>query len=142
MPSVSSSKTSLEDLKALAKLTFPLPTPLNDDELLTTSDINREEDLLRNPSSFRHWWTAIQTTKDACAALQKTSAQQDLDHEVAELLGPLATPVARLGLRRLTYLYESALAQFPGSFKLWKSYLHTRMDYVLGKFVQTKRAGR
>ena len=141
MPSVSSSKTSLEDLKALAKLTSPLPTPLIDDELLTTSDINREEDLLRNPSSFRHWWSAIQTTKDACTALQKAAPPSELEPEVAALLGPLASPVARLGLRRLTYLHESALAQFPGSFKLWKSYLHTRMGYVLGKFVQKRRAG-
>lgn len=141
MPSVSSSTSSLEDLKTLARLTFPLPTPVNDDNLLTTNDINREEDLLRNPSSFRHWWSAIQTTKDACTALQKTAPQPELDSEVAELLGPLATPVARLSLRRLTFLYESALAQFPGSFKLWKSYLHTRMSYVLGKFVQKRRAG-
>ena len=141
MPSVAASTHSLDGLKSSLRLTFPTPSPLNNAELHTTSDINREEDLLRNPSSFRHWWSAIQSTKDACTALQKAAPPSDLEPKVAALLGPLASPVARLGLQRLTYLYESALAQFPGSFKLWKSYLHTRMGYILGKFVQKKRAG-
>lgn len=122
-------------------LTSPVPTPLTHTDLISTSDLQREEDLLRNPQSFRHWWTAIQVTKDAFTALQKAEPPVTLEPEVASLLGPLASPTARLSLQRLTYLYESALAQFPGSFKLWKSYLHTRMAYVLGKFVQRKRAG-
>ena len=141
MPSVASLRPSLQSLKDNVSLTKPVPTPLSHPGLLSTSDLTREEDLLRNPTSFRHWWTAIQTTKEACTAAQKTATAPDLEPAVARLLGPLATHEARLGLQRLTYLYESALVQFPGSFKLWKSYLLCRMSYVLGKFVQKKRAG-
>ena len=55
--------------------------------------------------------------------------------------GPLSSPAARKSLQRQVYLYEAALAQFPGSFKLWKSYLQTRMSFVLGKLVFKKKAG-
>lgn len=41
----------------------------------------------------------------------------------------------------MTYIYEAALVQFPGSFKLWKPYLQIRMSYVLGKLVHKKQAG-
>ncbi|KAL5490220.1 SYF1 [Sanghuangporus weigelae] len=141
MPSVAPLRPSLDTLKADVSLTNPTPSPVTHPGLLTTADITVEEDLLRNPTSFRHWWNAIQSTKDLCTTLQKTAPPPNLEPGVVSLLGPLATPEARLGFQRLTYLYESALVQFPGSFKLWKSYLHTRMSYVLGKFVQRKRAG-
>ena len=141
MPSVAPLKPSVETLKANFPLTNPVPTPLIHEELVTPSDATREEDLLRNPTSFRHWWSAIQATKEACSALQKSASTSDIPPAVSTLLGPLATPTARISLQRLTYLYEGAIAQFPGSFKLWKSYLHMRMSYVLGKFVQKKRAG-
>ncbi|KAI5124338.1 hypothetical protein M0805_008945 [Coniferiporia weirii] len=141
MPSVAILKPALDTLKSSFPLTNPVPTPLSHGELVSTSDLTREEDLLRNPLSFRHWWTAIQATKEAATTQQKAELPSDIDPSVALLLGPLASPTARLNLQRLTYLYESALAQFPGSFKLWKSYLHMRMSYVLGKFVQRKRAG-
>ncbi|EJD05741.1 spliceosome complex protein [Fomitiporia mediterranea MF3/22] len=141
MPSVALLKPTLDNLKANVTLTQPVPTPLSHPELLSPGDLTREEDLLRNPSSFRHWWAAIQATKETCSALQKAAPTSDIEPDVAALLGPLATPEARLSFQRLTYLYEAALVQFPGSFKLWKSYLHLRMSYVLGKFVQKKRAG-
>lgn len=141
MPSVAELKPSVDSFKSLLPLTHPVPTPLTHPELITTKDLVREEDLLRNPSSFRHWWTAIQTARDAFATLQKAENIDTISPEVTSLLGPLSTPIARLCLQRLTYLYENALAQFPGSFKLWKSYLHMRMSYVLGKFVQKRRAG-
>ncbi|KIK18724.1 hypothetical protein PISMIDRAFT_24608 [Pisolithus microcarpus 441] len=35
----------------------------------------------------------------------------------------------------------SALAQLPGSFKLWKSYLQMRMSYMLGSPIHEERAG-
>ena len=50
-------------------------------------------------------------------------------------------PLARQSLQCLTYIYEAALVQFPGSFKLWKSYLQMRMSYVLGKLVHKKQSG-
>lgn len=141
MPSVAPLRPSLDSLKADASVTKPIPNPVSHPNLLSTADITREEDLFRNPTSFHHWWSAIQATKDLCSTLQKTAPPPDLEPDVASLLGPLATPEARLSYQRLTYLYESALTQFPGSFKLWKSYLHVRMSYVLGMFVQKRRAG-
>ncbi|KAF7800335.1 hypothetical protein EIP86_011585 [Pleurotus ostreatoroseus] len=125
----------------LAGLTFPTPKPTTHPDLVSTKDLHREEDLLRNPFSFRTWWTAIQNTKEIGSSLVKNEGPLDLSPDVAALLGPLASPNARKSLQRLTYLYEAALVQFPGSFKLWKSYLLTRMTYVLGKPVQKKRAG-
>jgi pre-mRNA-splicing factor SYF1 len=131
---------SLQSLSALFPLTLPVPTPLTHPDLVTPKDLHREEDLLRNPSSFRLWWTTINATKDAIVAEQK-KAQSTLPPAVTALLGPLATPVSRLGLQRLTYLYESALVHFPTSFKLWKAYLQMRCLYVLGKGTKPKRAG-
>ncbi|KZT11434.1 spliceosome complex protein [Laetiporus sulphureus 93-53] len=141
MPSIVTNTPSLDSLNGIFPLTFPVPTPTTHPDLVSTKDIVREEDLLHNPFSFRHWWTAIQTTKEAYAALQKAERPPDLAPEVAALLGPLASPVARKSLQHLTYLYEAALAQFPASFKLWKSYLQTRMSFVLGKLRIKKRAG-
>ncbi|CAA7267929.1 unnamed protein product [Cyclocybe aegerita] len=65
----------------------------------------------------------------------------NLPQDVLTILGPLASPFARLTLQRLTYTYEAALTQFPNSFKLWKSYLNIRVSFVLGKPVVKKRAG-
>jgi len=141
MPSVASKTPSLESLASDFPLTFPIPNPTSHPDLISTRDLHREEDLLRNPSSFRSWWTAINTTREAFISLQKTERPPDLPEEVAALLGPLSTPLARISLQRLTYLYEAALVQFPGSFKLWKSYLQMRMSFVLGKSVVKKKAG-
>ncbi|KAI0313625.1 spliceosome complex protein [Amylostereum chailletii] len=141
MPSIAQADPTLESLSAQLPVAYPVPTPITHPSLFSPKDLHREEDLLRNPLSFRHWWTAIHTTRDAQNALLKLEKSQDIPPAVSELLGPLASPVARQSLQRLTYLYESALVNFPGSFKLWKSYLTMRMSYVLGKFVIRKRAG-
>ncbi|KAG6817083.1 hypothetical protein H0H87_012851 [Tephrocybe sp. NHM501043] len=140
--SIAASQLPFENsLKAHFPLTFPIPSPATHPDLLTTKDLQREEDLLRNPTSFRSWWSAINTTREAFISLQKTEAPPDQAEEATALLGPLTSPLARISLQRLTYLYEAALAQFPGSFKLWKSYLNLRMSFVLGKLVVKKRAG-
>ena len=141
MPSVAPLKPKLESLQSNFPLTAPVPTPLTHPDLVSTKDLTREEDLLRNPQSFRHWWSAIQTVKDEVNVKQKVEDLTKVDPKTLALLGPLATPVARRSLQRLTYISERALSHFPGSFKLWKSYLHMRMSYVLGKFIQKKRAG-
>ncbi|KAJ7184232.1 hypothetical protein C8R46DRAFT_983231 [Mycena filopes] len=141
MPSVAAKLPSLDELTASFPLTFPVPTPVTHSTLIQTQDLQREEDLLRNPSSFRAWWSAINTTREAFIAQQKLEKPPDLPEEIATLLGPLATPLSRLSLQRLTYLYETALAQFPNSFKVWKSYLNMRMSFVLGRLVVKKRAG-
>lgn len=132
---------TLESLTSILPVTFPTPTPTTHPDLVTTQDLHREEDLLRNPFSFRHWWTAIQNVKENSAALQKAESASDISPEAAALLGPLSSPAARKSLQRQTYLYEAALMQFPASFKLWKSYLQTRMSFVLGKLVVKKKAG-
>jgi pre-mRNA-splicing factor SYF1 len=132
---------SLESLSASFPLTLPVPTPLTHPSLISVKDLHREEDLLRNPLSFRQWWSAIHTTREAQNALVKLEPVANIPPETRALLGPLASPVARQALQRLTYLYEAALANFNGSYKLWKSYLQTRMPYVMGKQVIKKRAG-
>ncbi|KAI0080615.1 spliceosome complex protein [Panus rudis PR-1116 ss-1] len=141
MPAAVSNQPSLESLTSLFPLTFPVPTPATHPDLISTNDIYREEDLLRNPFSFRHWWDAIQTTKEAASYANKLEGPSDQSPEAAALLGPLSSASARKNLQRLTYLYESALVQFPTSYKLWKSYLQTRMSYVLGKLKMKKKAG-
>lgn len=141
MPSAIQTSPTLESLQALFPLTFPIPKPTTHPDLVSTRDLHREEDLLRNPYSLRTWWSAIQNTKEAANSLLKTEGSLDLSPDVAALLGPLASPNARKSLQRLTYLYEAALTQFPGSFKLWKSYLQIRMSYVLGRLIVKKKAG-
>ncbi|KAF9072947.1 hypothetical protein BDP27DRAFT_1260964 [Rhodocollybia butyracea] len=140
MPSVAAKMPSVEQLQSLFPLTSPIPTPDSVPDLITPKDLYREENLLRNPQSFQAWWSAIHTTREAYVAQNKLE-RSDLPESSAALLGPLATPFARISLQRLTYLYESALVQFPNSFKLWKSYLTMRMSFVLGKQILKKRAG-
>lgn len=142
MPSVAEKRPSLEELSSLFPLTFPIPTPTTHPDLITTSDLHREEDLLRNPTSFRAWWTAINALREGALAVAKSEAiSSPVPEDIAAVLGPLASPSGRLSLQRLTYIYEAALTQFPNSFKLWKSYLTVRMSYVLGKPIVKKRAG-
>lgn len=132
---------SLESLSASFPLTFPVPTPFTHPSLISVKDLHREEDLLRNPASFRQWWSAINTTREAQNALLKLESISNISPETRSLLGPLASPVARQSLQHLTYLYEAALVNFAGSFKLWKSYLQMRMSYVLGKQIIKRKAG-
>jgi pre-mRNA-splicing factor SYF1 len=132
---------SLESLSASFPLTFPVPTPFTHPSLISVKDLHREEDLLRNPASFRQWWSAINTTREAQNALLKLESLSNISPETRSLLGPLASPVARQSLQHLTYLYEAALVNFAGSFKLWKSYLQMRMSYVLGKQIIKRKAG-
>lgn len=141
MPSVAQKTYSYEDLASQFPLTYPVPQPKTHPDLISVRDVNREEDLLRNPNSFRAWWSAIQSTRDSFTAQLKLEKSSDLPDEVRQLLGPLASPLARRYLQRITYLYESALQNFPSSFKLWKSYLTFRMSFVLGNPIIKKRAG-
>ncbi|KAF8321100.1 spliceosome complex protein [Clavulina sp. PMI_390] len=129
---------TLESLSAIFPLTWPVPSPTTHPDLLTTSDLHREEDLLRNGDSFRQWWSTIVSVKDAAVAESKVAPPSAVEQAV---LDQLATRENRLALQRLTYLYESALARFPTSFKLWKAYLQMRCFYVLGKGSKKKRAG-
>ncbi|PFH50049.1 hypothetical protein AMATHDRAFT_75812 [Amanita thiersii Skay4041] len=141
MPSVATQPVAFNDLASFFPLTYPIPTPASHPTLISPKDLHREEDLLRNPTSFRAWWSAINNIKEVFAALQKKERPPDLPEEVIHLLGPLATPLPRIYLQRLTYIYEAALQQFTGSFKLWKAYLHMRMSFVCGKLIIKKKTG-
>jgi pre-mRNA-splicing factor SYF1 len=131
----------IDELSAYFPLTFPIPQPKSHPDLITTKDLQREEDLLRNPTSFRAWWSAIHSTRENFYALHKLNPDSNIPEYVVAILGPLASPLARLTLQRLTYLFEAALLQFPNSFKLWKAYLNMRMSFVLGKLVVKKKSG-
>ncbi|KAJ7074237.1 hypothetical protein C8F01DRAFT_1099740 [Mycena amicta] len=135
-----SSLPTLESLTAQLSLSTPVPNPVSHPDLLTTNDVQREEDLMRNMTSFRAWWSAIHTMRDAYTTQQREESS-DLPTEIAALMGPLATPLSRLSFQRLIFIYETALSQFPNSFKLWKSYLSMRMSFVCGRLVVKKRAG-
>jgi pre-mRNA-splicing factor SYF1 len=142
MPSTVANSPTLESLSSFFPLTFPIPNPVTHPYLVSTADWHREEDLLRNPTSFHGWWVAISTARDAFTTLRKKQSHSDnIPPNVSALLGPLATPLARSSLQRLTYLYESALSNFPTSFKMWKAYLQMRMSFVLGQQVIKKRTG-
>jgi len=140
MPSVAQ-KQPTDELSSYFPLTFPIPQPTTHPDIITTKDVQREEDLLRNPTSFRAWWSAIHSTRENFYALHKIESNSNIPEHVVAILGPLATPLARLTLQRLTYLFEVALSQFPNSFKLWKAYLNMRMSFVLGKLVVKKKSG-
>ncbi|KAF8163140.1 protein prenylyltransferase [Crassisporium funariophilum] len=141
MPSVAQKRPSIEELSAYFPLSFPVPKPTTHPDLILTKDVQREEDLLRNPTSFRAWWSAINSVRESYTSLQKTEANSTIPEDILIVLGPLASPLARVTFQRLTYMYEAALAQFPNSFKLWKSYLTMRMSFVLGKLIIKKRSG-
>jgi pre-mRNA-splicing factor SYF1 len=128
---------SIDSLSSQFPITFPVPSPLNNPDIITIKDVQREEDLLRNPSSFRTWWTVIHATHDSFNARIKNSNQQP----GPSVLGPLTDPLGQNALQRLTYLYEAALVNFSGSFKVWKAYLNMRMSFVLGRRIIKKRAG-
>ncbi|KZT53566.1 hypothetical protein CALCODRAFT_474574 [Calocera cornea HHB12733] len=118
-------------------LAQPVPTPLTHPTLLEPGSLAREEDLVRNPHSFRHWWTLITALSASYAAQQRTRHPPPTPSP----LGIFAHPEPRDQFQRLVYLYERALHNFPRSFKLWKSYILCRTAYVLGPSTRTKRAG-
>jgi pre-mRNA-splicing factor SYF1 len=61
IPSVAQ-KRNIDELASYFPLTFPIPQPTTHTDLITTKDVQREEDLLRNPTSFRAWRSAIRST--------------------------------------------------------------------------------
>jgi len=98
MPSVATKIISYSEISSIFPLTYPVPSPLTHPDLLSPKDIHREEDLLRNPNSFRAWWTALQATRESYVAQQKAERGVNIPDEIHSLLGPLATPSARLSL--------------------------------------------
>src|SRR5258708_23876540 len=92
---------NVQSLSASSPLTLPIPTPITHPSLVSIKDLHREEDLLRNPPSFRQCRSAIHTTRDSQNALLKLEPQADIPPETRSLLPPLASPTARQAPQRL-----------------------------------------
>ncbi|BEI83987.1 hypothetical protein CcaverHIS002_0405910 [Cutaneotrichosporon cavernicola] len=131
---VDAQSSLLAELASRFPLTVPIPTPLTNPELIRTSDLAVEEDLLHNPDNMRLWLNHIAAIKDRIGKALPPKTH-DLSPE-EKMLGLLAYPVARDGLRELVMVYERALAVFPTNYKLWKSYFLTRQEYVMGTLTE------
>ncbi|TXT13298.1 hypothetical protein VHUM_00665 [Vanrija humicola] len=130
----------IDDLKAWFPLTAPIPTPATHPELIRIADLATEEDLLHNPDNLRAWLNHIEHIR---LRISKTLPPKNHEPSPEErILGPLASPAAREGLKELVFVYERALAVFPTSYKLWKQYFLTRQDYVLGELTEDAKKAR
>lgn len=130
----------MTDLSSRFPLTVPIPTPLTHPHLISALDLTTEEDLLYNPENLRSWLSYIGQIKDRIAKLEPPKDGPPSPED--KLLGPLSSPVAREGLQHLVLIYERALAVFPTSYKLWKSYITTRQLYVLGEPTEAAKTAR
>lgn len=138
--STMASSSVLADLSSRFPITYPIPTPLTHPHLISSQDLTTEEDLIHNPENLRSWLSYIGQVKDRIAKNLPEPSSPTSPEE--QLLGPLASSVARDGLQQLVCIYERALAVFPTSYKLWKSYILTRQSYVLGEPTTEARAAR
>ncbi|KAL7424970.1 pre-mRNA-splicing factor syf1 [Cryptotrichosporon argae] len=134
------SSSLLADLSARFPVTVPIPTPVTHPHLIRAADLSTEEDLLHNPDNLRAWLSYIHQIR---VRLEKTVPAPSSPPSTEELLlGPLASHAAREGLQELVLVYERALAVFPTSFKLWRSYFLLRQSYVLGELTEGAKAAR
>lgn len=115
-------------------LTLPVPNPITHPDLVPLAELALEVDLLRSGSgNLSRWVHHINNVTASVLQAELDERGQASPAEVSLLGTKLSTPAGRKGLQRLTDLYERALTQFPGSFKLWKQYLDARSSYVLGQ---------
>lgn len=114
-------------------LTSPIPAATSVPGLINNDHLSIEHDLSRNPDQITRWNQYISTIKDEVLAAELGARGKASELEEAVLGTKLSTPEGRLGLQRLTDVYERAIKQFPRSFRLWKEYLAVRSSYVLGK---------
>ncbi|ORY34933.1 hypothetical protein BCR39DRAFT_515684 [Naematelia encephala] len=135
-----STPSLISDLSSRFPLTYPIPTPLTHPQLISSADLATEEDLLHNPENLRSWLSYASQIKDR---ISKTAPPRSDPLSAEEkLLGPLASHVEREGLQSLVCIYERALAVFPTSFKLWRSYFSTRQNFVLGNLTEEAKKAR
>lgn len=114
-------------------LTSPIPTANSVPGLINHEHLSIEHDLSRNPDQITRWNQYISTIKDEVLSAELGARGKASELEEAVLGIKLSTPEGRLGLQRLTDVYERAIKQFPRSFRLWKEYLAVRSTYILGK---------
>ncbi|KAJ9474006.1 Pre-mRNA-splicing factor SYF1 [Pseudozyma hubeiensis] len=117
---------------SLFPITSPFPDPATDDLLIPDADIMLEQEMLRNPDNFRSWSSYIDHIIDS-NVVKRPPPDVSLSAYQAGLLGPLASSTQRIALRRITSIYERALAQFPTRYSLWRDYLQNRSRFVLGE---------
>ncbi len=123
---------AITSLTSLFPITTPYPDPANDDTLIPAADVMLEQELLRNPDNFRSWSSYIDHILDT-NIVKRPPPDVSLSTYQASLLGPLASSTQRIALRRVTSIYERALAQFPTRYSLWRDYLQNRSRLVLGE---------
>ncbi|SOV07008.1 Pre-mRNA-splicing factor SYF1 [Ustilago sp. UG-2017a] len=131
-PPVSPVNETVTALTALFPITSPFPDPTADDTLIPPSDVMLEQELLRNPDNFRSWTSYIDHIIDT-NVVKRPPPDVSFTKYQASLLGPLASSSQRIALRRITSIYERALAQFPTCYSLWRDYLQNRSRFVLGE---------
>ena len=134
------SSSLLTDLSSRFPITYPVPSPVSHPTLVSSADLSTEEDLLNNPENLRSWLSYIGQIKDRIIK-SLPPPPDDLSPE-DETLGALSSPLVRDGLQHLVSIYERALAVFPTSYKLWKSYILTRQSYVLGDLTEDAKKAR
>lgn len=87
---------------------------INDD------DIPFEDDIIRNPCNVKAWLRFIDHKYSQVKALDPKPINPDTDHATIIKL-PLTKPE-----RQLNMIYERAVKELPGSYKIWKRYLSER----------------
>ncbi|KAH9934833.1 uncharacterized protein B0H18DRAFT_1082601 [Fomitopsis serialis] len=107
MPALVANTPSLESLTSSFPLTSPVPTPTTL-QIWSRRKTSSEKRTPAKPVLIPSWWTAIQNTKEASSTLLKAEGPLDLSP-------------------------DASLVNFPTSFKLWKSYLQTRMTTAGGR---------
>ncbi len=119
-------------LASLFPLTAAFPDPTTDEALIPLADIKLEQELLRNPDNYRVWTSYIEHIVETNVVKRNPPDVAFTTYQAA-LLGPLASSTQRIALRRITSIYERALAQFPTRYALWRDYLQHRSRFVMGE---------
>lgn len=130
----------IAELAARLPVTLPIPTPISHPHLVLAADLATEEDLLHNPENLRSWLAYAQHVKERIAKTVPEPSSPPSPEQ--RLLGAFASHEAREGLQQLVLIYERALAVFPTSFKLWKTYINLRQSYVLGELTEDAKKAR
>ncbi|TIB61632.1 hypothetical protein E3P78_02697 [Wallemia ichthyophaga] len=121
---------SAEELKGIFPLTKPLPLPSNNTPLSKIVDLQFEEELSKNPTNLRVWFSYIDVVNSKLELLTPIEEDDSISTSTKELLGPLATPDRRTIYQTLTSIYERALGLFPFNYRLWYAYLLMRLSFL------------